>query len=110
MMGMCGQLPAARSNIMKRILPVIFFGFTLLACAQEKKLTREQLPKAVAATVDHETQGSTIKGFATEREHGKKVYEVETTVNGHTRDLQIATDGTLNEIEEEVAIDALPAT
>lgn len=30
-------------------------------------------------------------------------------VNGHTKDIQIAEDGTLNEIEEEVALDSLPA-
>ena len=83
-------------------------ALALSAAAQERKLTREQLPAPVAATVDRETKGATVKGFATEREHGKKVYEAETLVNGHTRDLQVAEDGTLNEIEEEVSAEALP--
>jgi hypothetical protein len=78
------------------------------AHAADKKLTREQLPARVLETVARETKGSTIKGFATEREHGVKVYEVETVVNGLTRDLKIAADGGLNEIEEEVALNALP--
>ncbi len=90
------------------ILAVLPVAAALTMGAQEHKLTKEQLPAAVAATVDRETTGATIKGFATEREHGKKVYEAETEVNGHTRDLQIAADGTLNEIEEEVAISTLP--
>ena len=77
--------------------------------AQEAKIARTALPPAVEKTVQKETAGATIKGFATERENGKKVYEAETVVNGHTRDLQIAIDGTLNEIEEEVAMDSLPA-
>ena len=76
--------------------------------AQEQKLTREHLPPAVAATIDRETQGAHIKGYSTEREHGQTVFEAETIVNGHTRDLQVAKDGTLNEIEEEVSQSELP--
>jgi hypothetical protein len=93
----------------KQLAAVIVVGAVLAAGAEERKLTRQQLPPDVVSTVDRETQGSTVKGFATERENGKKVYEVETVLNGHTRDLQIAADGTLNEIEEEVAMDVLPA-
>lgn len=84
-------------------------GVALTAVAQDKVLTREQLPAAVRAAADKETQGATIKGYATETEHGKKVYEVETVGRGHTRDLQFAADGTLNEIEEEVPLASLPA-
>lgn len=93
-------------------MKISFLSLALLAlpaAAQEAKIARAALPPAVEKTVQAETTGATIKGFATERENGKKVYEAETLVNGHTRDLQIATDGTLNEIEEEVAFAALPA-
>ena len=84
------------------------FAITALALhAQEHKIARTALPAAVEKTVQANTQGATIKGFATEMEGGKKVFEAETVVNGHTRDLQIAADGTLNEIEEEVAFDKL---
>ena len=82
-------------------------GFSLIAIAQEKTLDRSQLPAAVEKTVQAQSQGATIKGFATEREGGKKVYEAEMIVNGHTKDIQISEDGTLNEIEEEVSIDSL---
>ena len=77
--------------------------------AQEHKIARTALPAAVEKTVQANTQGATIKGIATEMEGGKKVFEAETILNGHTRDIQIAADGTLNEIEEEVALDSLPA-
>jgi hypothetical protein len=82
-------------------------SFSLIAIAQEKTLNRSQLPAAVETTVQAQSQGATIKGFSTEREGGKKVYEAEMIVNGHTKDIQIAEDGTLNEIEEEVSIDSL---
>jgi len=45
----------------------------------------------------------------TEREHGKTVYEAEMIVDGHSKDIQIAEDGTLNEVEEEVAFSSLSA-
>lgn len=83
-------------------------ALTLPASAQEKKMDRSALPPAVARTFDRETKGATVKGFSTERESGKKVYEAETTVHGHRRDIQVASDGTLNEVEEEVAFDSLP--
>ncbi len=83
-------------------------ALSIAASAQEKKIERSALPAQVARTVDKETAGAIVKGFATEREHGKKVYEAETIVHGHTRDIQIAEDGTLNEVEEEVAFDKLP--
>jgi len=87
----------------------MMIAITGLGFAQEKKIERSALPAAVAKTVEQETKGATIKGFSTEREHGKTVYEAETTVGGHTRDIQIAPDGTLNEVEEEVAFDTLPS-
>ena len=78
------------------------------AHSQDRKLTRAQPPAVVAATIDREAKGATIKSFATEREGGKTVYEAETVVDGHSRDVQVAEDGTLNEIEEEIALDSLP--
>ncbi len=81
----------------------------VLGVAQEHAVRREQLPAAVATTVDRETQGATIKGYSTEREHGMTVYEAETVVNGRSRDVQIGANGKLLEVEEEVAMDALPA-
>ena len=83
---------------------------SLTATAQEKKIDQSALPAAVQKTVQANSQGATIKGYATEVEHGKKVYEAEMVVNGHTKDIQITPDGTLNEIEEEVAFNSLPAT
>ncbi len=90
------------------ILATTILTLPLCAVAQEKKLDRSALPPAVEHTVQQQSQGATIKGFSTEREHGKKVYEAEMIVNGHTKDIGIDADGTLNEVEEEVAFDSLP--
>jgi uncharacterized membrane protein YkoI len=82
---------------------------TLSAMAEEKKIDPSTLPPAVQKTVQAQSRGATIKGYSTEREHGKTVYEAEMMVDGHSKDIQIAEDGTLNEIEEEVAFATLPA-
>jgi hypothetical protein len=87
----------------------IFLASSLNALTQEKKIDPSTLPPAVHKTVQEQSKGATIKGYSTEREHGKSVYEVEMMVNSHSKDIQITEDGTLNEVEEEVAFASLPA-
>src|SRR5229473_3133451 len=77
------------------------------AQAQERKIKRSQLPPAVEKTVAEQSQGATIKGFSTEIEKGKRVYEVEMTVNGHGKDIIVDSKGNVIEVEEEVAMDSL---
>jgi len=81
-----------------------------VANAQEKKLTRKQLPAAVEKTVARESEGATIKGFATEVEKGQRLYEAELIVNGHHKDISMNRQGVIVEVEEEVSMDSLPAT
>jgi uncharacterized membrane protein YkoI len=95
--------------IVRYPIAATFLTLALTASAQEKKIERSTLPPAVEKAVQAETKGATIKGFAEEREHGKTFYEVETVVDGHTRDILFHTDGTVAEIEEEVALESLPA-
>ena len=76
--------------------------------AQEKKITRGELPAAVEKTVAEQSQGATIKGFSTELDKGKRVYEVELSVNGHGKDISMDKDGKIVEVEEEVSMQSLP--
>jgi len=76
---------------------------------KEKKLKRSELPAAVQRTADQQSAGATVKGYSTEEEDGHVIYEVEMTVHGHGRDVTIGADGTVLEIEQEVALDSLPA-
>ena len=79
------------------------------AGAQEKRLKKADLPPAVQKTADEQSQGATVKGYASGKENGRLQYEVELVVDGHSKDVTIAPDGKVLEIEEEVALDALPA-
>jgi hypothetical protein len=77
--------------------------------AQEKKIKAEDLPPAVQRTVAEQSKGATIRGFSTEIDNGKKVYEVDLTVDGHGRDISMDQQGNILEVEEEVSMDSLPA-
>jgi hypothetical protein len=78
------------------------------AVAQEKKIKRSDLPPAVEKTVAARSAGATVKGFSKENEKGQTYYEAEMVVNGHSKDILIDTNGAIVEVEEEVAMNALP--
>lgn len=84
-------------------------GLTGLSAA-DKKVQMKDLPAAVQKTVQaEEAKGAKIVGLATEVEGGKTMYEVETIVGGHTRDLLLDAVGRIVETEEATSIDAVPA-
>jgi len=90
----------------------ILAGATLaagLAFAAEKPAKLSDLPPAVQKAIEAQTKGAEIKGFSTETEKGKTFYEAETRLNGHGRDLLFDKTGRLVEVEEETALDAIPA-
>jgi hypothetical protein len=91
--------------------PVLLLTCALAAqaSAQDKRLQRSDLPSAVQKTADEQSAGATVRGYSSETENGQLEYEVALTVHGHSRDVTIAPDGALLEIEEEVALDSLPA-
>jgi hypothetical protein len=94
----------------KFVIASILTGLTMLSTvqAQEKKIQRKDLPPAVEKTVVEQSKGATIKGFSTEVEDGKNVYEVELTVNGHGKDVTMDPQGNVIEVEEEVPMASLP--
>jgi len=77
--------------------------------AQEKKIKRSELPAKVEKTVVEQSKGATIRGFNEEKENGKTAYEVELLVNGHSKDVGMAANGAVIEIEEQVGIESLSA-
>ena len=99
-------------NLRKRLLiNSLITGLMIftIAQAQERKIKREELPPAVEKTVAAESQGATIRGFSTEVEKGKRLYEAELIINGHSKDISIDEQGNVVEVEEEVALGSLPA-
>jgi hypothetical protein len=81
---------------------------SLLALPQEKQIKRTDLPAAVEKTVAEQSKGATIRGFSREKEKGQTFYEAELMVGGHTKDVLVDADGTIVEVEEQVALESLP--
>jgi hypothetical protein len=93
----------------------VLLGMILLAgtgVAQEKKgkaLQLKDLPTAVQKTVRDNLKGVEIRNIGKEKEDGVEQYEVETLLNGKSRDFDADINGNLLEVEEATTIDLLPA-
>ena len=91
------------------VAAITLVGLAICAAPQEKKIKRSELPAAVQATVTAQSQGATVHGFSQEKENGQTYYEAELEVGGHSKDVLIDPQGNIVEVEEEVAVAALPA-
>src|SRR5262245_44357005 len=91
---LCGSAPAAE----KKAAPP----------GAGRGIAVESLPRAVQATVKEQTQGAVIRNISKEVMDGKSVYEVETKVGAHSRDMIVGTDGKLLIVETQVVLDSLP--
>ena len=88
---------------------MIVFSVVLLAMLADTKVKLEDLPPAVQTAAKELTKTAMLAGLSKEVEKGKTMYEVETKVNGKTRDLLLDGTGAVVETEEEVDIDSIPA-
>ncbi|MBN1345496.1 MAG: PepSY-like domain-containing protein [Phycisphaerae bacterium] len=91
-------------------------GITVLAKdADEEKVSLDQVPPAVKATILKEAQGGTIQEIERETKKGKTVYEAEVMIGGKEVEIKVAPDGTLikkeiegEEEEEVISLDQVP--
>jgi len=82
------------------------------ATAQEKKgagLELQKLPAAVQKTIQDNLKGGEIKNISKEKEDGVVQYEIESVLNGKSRDFNVDAKGTLLVMEEATSIDSIPA-
>ena len=87
----------------------IIAGLTVGATFAQKKLALKDLPAEAQKTVQAELNGAEIKNIGKETEKGVTQYEVETILNGKHRDFNVDAKGKLLVVEEETALDAVPA-
>ncbi len=91
-----------------RLATSVFFLFTA-AMVADTKVKMEDLPPAVQKAVKEQTKSAALVGLSKEVEKGKTMYEVETKVNGKSRDLLLDSTGAVVEVEEEVDLSSVPA-
>ena len=92
-----------------RLCLIVTGALASLGMAAETKVQMKNLPAAVQKAVQEQTAGAEIKGLSKETEKGKTVYEVETMMNGKSRDVTFDAKGAVIEIEEQTALDSIPA-
>ena len=104
-----GQAPPAKSSAQKKAVEKHKKEGPEAEADKEEKIELKNLPSAVRTTVEAETKNATIKGITKETEKGKTVYELESLVNGRTRDLMIDAAGKVYVVEEQLDADKAPA-
>ena len=93
----------------------VLLAVAVLVCsvmAQEKKgssLKLKDLPAAVQKTVQDNLNGAEIKNISKEKEDGVEQYEIESLLNGKSRDFNVDAKGKLLLVEVATSIDAIPA-
>jgi hypothetical protein len=88
---------------------LVGLSFAIVAVAAEKKLSKADLPAPVQKAAEDQSKGATVLGYSSDREDGKLEYEVKMSVDGHSKDVTIAPDGSVLEVEEQVPMDKLSA-
>ena len=88
---------------------VICFLVAVLANAQEKKVTKKEVPAAVISAFQKAYPEAKIKGYAKEIEEGKTYFEIESMNGKASLDALYLADGTVAEVEESIAPSALPS-
>ena len=74
----------------------------------DKPIQKKDTPLAVQRTIDEQSKGVTVRGLSTETESGQTYYELELTVNGHSKDLLIDPAGKIVSVEEEIPLASVP--
>jgi uncharacterized membrane protein YkoI len=100
-------------GISRRLGVSAVIGLVLLAAvagAEEKakKVPLDKVPKAVMGAVKARFPGADVTSVEKETEGGKVVYDIELKHNGRKYEMDIEEDGTVIEIEKEVAAKDVP--
>lgn len=84
-------------------------GQAFAQAAKPRALQLKDLPAGVQKTVQETLKDGAIKHISKETEDGIEQYEIESTLNGKSRDFNVAVDGRLLVVEEATTLDAIPA-
>jgi hypothetical protein len=91
-------------------IALAILNLSMFSDAAERKIPKSALPPAVAKTAEEQSKGAVVSAYTQDNENGQVEYEVEMTVNGHSKDVSIGLDGLVLEVEEQIAMGALPPT
>ena len=90
------------------ILSIFILGAYSCTLAQDKKISKKNVPQAVLNSFHKTYPKAVIKGLSTETEKGKTYFEIESVDGNVNRDLLYTAAGKIAEIEETIASSELP--
>src|SRR5262245_14517744 len=79
-----------------------------VAQGNDKKISLDKVPKAVMTAVKDRFPGADITSVEKETENGEVIYDFELKHDGRKYEMDIKEDGTVTEIEKEVAAKDVP--
>ena len=98
-----------RGSIKTSVLVVFAVSsVALVARADEEKIALDKVPAAVRKAVKDKFPKAEIKEATKEVEDGKTTFEIGLKHNGHAIDVLLKEDGTILEVEKEIAVADLP--
>jgi hypothetical protein len=98
-----------RTSLILSASAIIFLLSPSSAVAQEVRVEWSQMPATVQKTADEQSKGATVRGYIMEIASGQIFYEIQLTVNGHSKDVSVDPKGNILKIKDEVVLDKLPA-
>ena len=99
----------ARTLWLAGVLALVLLAAGTSAWTQEKTITKKDVPAAVLAAFAKAYPKAVIRGYSTEVDEGRRVYEVESVEGKTHRDITYASDGKVVSVEESLDASALPA-
>jgi uncharacterized membrane protein YkoI len=102
------------SKVLRCLAAGVLAGLFLLAAGvraddKAEKIPLDKVPKAIMDAIKGRFPAAEISSVEKEKEDGKIVFDVELKHQGRKYEMEIAEDGTILEIEKEVAAKDVPA-
>src|SRR6267142_1035278 len=88
------------------VAPVVLLAALTLA---QEKVDASKLPPKVAEALKERFPGATITQVTKETENGEVIYDIEMIKDGKKHEMDCKEDGTLVDIQNEIAVQDLPA-
>jgi Putative beta-lactamase-inhibitor-like, PepSY-like len=90
-------------------LCAVVLALAALARADGEKLSLDKVPKSIMDAIKGRFPGADVLAVEKEKEDGKIMFDVELKHEGRKYEMDIKEDGTIIEIEKEVALKDVPA-
>jgi hypothetical protein len=98
-----------RSLVTVTVALALVAALSLSVCAEESEgVTKDDIPAVVLKAFQKANPDIRVEGYDMEELDGKVVYEIETRKGDADRDFVYLEDGTLLQVEEEMAVESLP--